>query len=106
MPIFLESTVPSISNDPGKVRPRLGLAGDPRDVGSKPFELAHDVLVAPVEVIDIVERGRALGAQGGHHESRARTDVGYGHRGTMERGRPGDDRAAALDISVCTEPAQ
>src|SRR5438093_1669724 len=74
MPIFLESTVTSIPNDPGEIWPDLGLAVDPRDMRAESLQLGHDVLVTAVQVIDVVEHRRPFGAQRRHDEGGARTN--------------------------------
>src|SRR2546430_16030238 len=77
MPIFLESTATSIPDDPGEIWPDLGLAIDPREMRAQSLELRHDVLVTAVQVIDVVEHRRPLGAQRRHDEGGAGTDIGH-----------------------------
>src|SRR5437870_4584268 len=64
MPIFFESTADSIPDDPGEIVPNVArLAVDAGDVRADASELAHDFLIATVEVIDVVEHGRPPGAE-------------------------------------------
>src|ERR1700737_4929497 len=105
MRIFFESTAASIPDDPGEILVGY-LAVDPGDVRTEGLELAHDVLVAPIEVIDVVEPRRPPSTEGGNHKRRARADVGHRHRAAMERAGPRHDRAATLHIDVGPELAQ
>src|SRR5712691_2970706 len=101
MPIFFESTADSIPDDPGEIVPNVArLAVDAGDVRAQAFELAHDFLIATVEVIDVVEHGRPPGAESSNHERRAGADVGHRDRPAMQLAGTGDDRAAALHNDV------
>src|SRR5437016_3238646 len=107
MPIFFESTADSIPDDPGEVVTYVArLAVDAGDVRAQAFELAHDFLVATVEVIDVLEHGRPLGAEGSDHERGAGADVGHRDRASMQRAGTGDDGAAALDVDIRPELAK
>src|SRR2546425_902825 len=106
MPIFLESTVTSIPNDPGEIWPDLGLAVDSRDMRAESLQLGHDVLVAAVQVIDVVEHRRPFGAQRRHDEGGARPNVGHADRTAVERAGAGDHRAAAFHVDVRAELAE
>src|SRR5256885_3998793 len=104
MLFFFEGTADSFPDARGEVvRYVARLAVDAGDVRAKAFELAHDFLVATVEVIDVVEHGRPLGAEGGDHERRAGADVGHGNRASVQRAGTGDDGAAALDVDIRPE---
>src|SRR4029077_7474487 len=105
MPIFFESTAASIPDDPGEIVVAR-LAVDPGDVGTQGLELAHDVLVAAIQVIDVVEHRRPPGTEGGNYKRRAGADVGHGDRPAMQRAGPRDNRAATLHIDVGPELAQ
>src|SRR5712691_1249406 len=106
MPIFFESTAGSIPDDPGEVVTNVaGLAVDSRDVRAQTLELAHDVLVATIEVVDVVELGGPFRTEGGNHERRAGSDVGHPDGATVQRVGPGHDRAAAFHVDVGPELA-
>src|SRR5438094_8518794 len=106
MPIFLESTVTSIPYNPGEIGADLGLTVDPRDLRAQSFQLGHHVLVAAVQVIDVVEHDRPFGTQAGHDEGGAGTDIGNVDRAAVERVGTGDDRGAALCTNVRPELAE
>src|SRR5438874_1670574 len=101
MPIFFESTADSIPDDPGEVVTYVArLAVDAGDVRAQAFELAYDFLVATVEVIDVVEHGRPVGAEGSDHERRAGADVGHRDRASVQRAGSGDDGAKVGGLDV------
>src|SRR6202163_342501 len=107
MPIFFESNAASIPDDSREIVTGIaGLADHPRDVRTQPLELADDVLVATIQVIDVVEHGRPVGTERGDDERRAGPDVGHRDRAAMQRTGPGHDGAAALDVDVGPELAQ
>src|SRR5437870_3530200 len=106
MPIFLESTATSIPDDPGEIWPDLGVAADPRDMRAESLELSHDVLVAPVQVIDVVEDRRPFGAESGHHQGGTGTDIGHIDRAAVERAGARDHRAAAFHVDVRAQLAE
>src|SRR5438094_9222056 len=95
MPIFLESTVTSIPYNPGEIGADLRLTVDPRDMRAQSFQLGQHVLVAAVQVIDVVEHGRPCGTQAGHDEGGAGTDIGDVDRAAVECCGTGGDRGAA-----------
>src|SRR5437763_1149623 len=98
MPIFFDSTRRSIPDDPREIRPLLGFSAHPSDVRAHLLKLAHHVLVAAVQVIDVLERGRPLRAKGSDHERSARANIGDRHRSTVERAWARYDCAPALDV--------
>src|SRR5438132_3785085 len=101
MPIFFESTADSIPDDPGEIVTNVArLAIDSCDVRAQTLELAHDFLVAAIEVINILENGGPPGGEGGHDERRTRADVGNGDRPAMQHAGAGHDRAAALHNDI------
>src|SRR2546428_11578828 len=106
MPIFLESTATSIPDDPGEIRPDLGLAVDPREMRAESLELGHDVLITAVQVIDAVEHRRPFGAQRRHDEGGAGTDIGHVDRTAVQRAGAGDHRAAAFNVDVRAQLAE
>src|SRR5438132_69824 len=101
MPIFFESTADSIPDDPGEVVTNVArLAVDSCDVRAQTLELAHDFLVAAIEMINILENRGPPGGEGGHDERRTRADVGNGDRPAMQHAGAGHDRAAALHNDI------
>src|SRR3989442_329814 len=106
IPIFFDSTVDSIPDNPGKIVADVTLALDAGDMRAQAFELAHDFLVTTVEVIDVVEHRRPVGAEGGDHERRAGSDVRHRDRAPVQRAGTGDDGAAALDVDIRPELAK
>src|SRR5260370_24422324 len=100
MRFFFESTPASIPDDPGEIVTDVALALDPRDVRTEALELAHDVLIATVQVIDVVEHGGPVGAEGGDDECRAGSYVRDGDQAAMPRAGPLHDRATALGVDV------
>src|SRR5437867_12982499 len=96
MPIFLESTATSIPYNPGEIWADLGLTLDPRDMRTESLQLRHNILVAALQVIDVVEDRRPRGAEGCRDESGAGTDIGGVHRAGGARGGSGGERGAAL----------
>src|SRR5438093_13768561 len=106
MPIFLESTVTSIPYNPGEIGADLRLTVDPRDMRAQSFQLGHDVLVAAVQVIDVVEHGRPFGTQAGDDEGGAGTYIGDVDRAAVECVGTGDDRGAALCTNVRPQLAE
>src|ERR1700694_1727485 len=99
MPIFFESTAASIPDDSGEIVTGVaGLAVDTCNVRTQLLELADDVLVTTIQVIDVVEHGRPVGTERGDDERRARSDVGHRDRTAMQRAGPGHDGAAALHV--------
>src|SRR3977135_392151 len=107
MPIFFESTAASIPDDPGEIVPSIArLALDARDLRTQALELVDDILVATVQVIDVIQRGGPAGGEGGDDQGRAGPDVGHRNRCAAKRAGPGHDGAAALYIDVGPELAQ
>src|SRR5438876_2129143 len=106
MPIFLESTATSIPYNPGEIWADLGFTVDPGDMCTESFQLGHNILVAAVQVIDVVEDRRPLGAEGCHDEGGAGTDIGDVDRAAVECVGTGDDRGAALYTNVRPQLAE
>src|SRR5260370_40947796 len=106
MRFFFESTPASIPDDPGEIVTDVALALDPRAVRTAALELAHDVLIATVQVIDVVEPGGPVAAEGGDDERRAGSDVGDGGRAAMQRAALCPARATALGGGIGPELAQ
>src|SRR5947209_16508657 len=106
MPIFFESIRRSIPDDPRQIRPLLGLSAHPSDVCADLLKLAHHVLIAAIQVIDVVERGRALRAKGSDYKRSARANIGDRHRSTVERRWARYDRAPALHVDIRSQFAQ
>src|SRR6202022_2650596 len=106
MPIFFESTAASIPDDPGEVVTDVTIALDAGDVRPEPLELAHDFLVAAVQVIDVVERSGPLGTEGGDPQRSTGPDVGHRDGAAAQHIGPRHDCAAALNIDVGSQLAK
>ena len=89
----------------------LGLAllvgdGDDLDVGAHAGQLAHQILIAPLDVVDPVHLSDALGGQAGDDHGRARTQVTGVDRRAGEAGNPLDDGHLAVYLDVSAHAAE
>ena len=69
-PNFLGEHPVSIPHDPGKVRVHVARVAHARDLCTHALEFGHDVLVTAIQVIDVVEPGRARRAECRDHQRR------------------------------------
>src|SRR5437763_1683230 len=109
MPIFLESTpLPSSVADDFREIGALGIARVvlTKDVGAKGSQLELQVLIAALEVEDVVDHGRPGCAESRDDQGRAGADVGRGHTGPAQPRRTADHGAAPLDCDLSTQPVQ
>src|SRR5690606_2665432 len=72
----------------------------------QPRQLALDVLVAAVEVVDAVDGGFAIGDQAGKDQRGRCTQVGRHHRGAAEAGNAGHGGTVALDMDLRAQARQ
>src|SRR3546814_6223939 len=75
---------------------RAACSVDAPDLRAQPRQLALDVLVAAVEVVDAVDDGLALGDQAGEDQRGRGAQVGRHHRGAAERGHRSEEHTSEL----------
>src|SRR3546814_1914488 len=88
------------------LHPRLDELGHALDLRTERGELALDVLVAAVHVIDAVDEGLAVGGERRDHQRRRCTQIGRHDRRRLQALAAGDHRGIAFDADVCAEPQQ
>ena len=77
------------------------------DPGPEFQELALDVLIAPVNVVRTVDRGRALGRQRGEDQRGTGAQVADLDVGAVQRRSTGDDGVVGVDdVDLGAHPAQ
>src|SRR5690606_16545443 len=86
----------------GMGRPLL----DPLDIRADTAQLAHDLLIAAVEMVDAADDGFALGGKPGKDQADAGAQVGGHHRGAAQLFHAGDAGVAAVDLDLRAHPRQ